>query len=114
MSNYSMNYDAATGHYTTTEYTPIAVPTPEEIRLTMPNLTSRQFWMAAASIDIDKNVLVNLIKAVYPEGVDRKMMIAELETSSFERNNVTVVELMELMEITPEQADDLWMWATGI
>jgi len=90
------------------------VYTIEEIRARMPNLTARQFWMAAANIDIDKDVIIAAIKADVPDGVDRKMMIAELESGSFERTNDTIVEVMDLMEIPAYQADDLWIWAAQL
>ena len=90
------------------------VLTPDEIRANMPALTSRQFWMAAANIDIDKDVLVSTIKAAMPDSIDRKMMIAELEASKFERMNPTVIDLMALLEIPAEQVDALWTWASGL
>ena len=90
------------------------VLTPEEIRAQMPALTSRQFWMATANIDIDKDVIVSTIKAAMPDSVDRKMMIAELEASKFERTNPTVIDLMELLDIPAEQVDALWVWAATL
>lgn len=88
---------------------PYTVPvlTPEEIRSGMPSLTSRQFWMAAANIDIDKDVIIAAIKAEVPDGVDRKMMIAELESGSFERLNPTIIDVMNLMDIPAYQVDSL-------
>lgn len=80
----------------------------------MPSLTSRQFRMAAAIIDIDKDVIVAAIKAEVPDGVDRKIMIAELEGGSLERTNITIVEVMELMDIPAYQVDSLWIWAAGL
>lgn len=94
-------------------YVPV-IKTPEQLREEMPALTSRQFWMAAANIDIDKDVLLIAIKADMPDSIDRKMMIAELESSSFERTNPTVTDLMALMAIPPEQVDDLWVWAAKL
>lgn len=90
------------------------VYTIEEIRARMPDLTARQFWMAAANIDIDKDVIIAAIKADVPDGVDRKMMIAELESGSFERTNVSIVEVMDLMDIPAYQVDDLWIWAAQL
>ncbi|AYD01747.1 hypothetical protein [Neorhizobium sp. NCHU2750] len=90
------------------------VYTPEQRRSMMPALSARQFWMAAANIDIDKDVIIDAIKAEMPDSVDRKMMIAELESGSFERLNPTIIDVMQLMEIPAEQVDDLWVWATGI
>ncbi|AYD00909.1 hypothetical protein [Neorhizobium sp. NCHU2750] len=90
------------------------VYTDEERRAMMPALSARQFWMAAANIDIDKDVIVSAIKANMADGVDRKMMIAELESGSFERTNPTIIDVMELMSIPAAQVDDLWIWAAGI
>lgn len=90
------------------------VLSPEEIRAQMPALTSRQFWMAAANIDIDKDVIITAIKSSMPDSTDRKMMIAELEASSFERTNPTVIDLMALLEIPAEQVDALWIWAAQL
>jgi hypothetical protein len=55
------------------------IPTAEETRAKMPDLTARQFWMAAANIDIDKDVIIAKIKSALMDSIDRKMMIAELE-----------------------------------
>lgn len=101
------------GEYTAIPYIEV-VPTIEEIRESMPKLTSRQFWMAAANIDVDKDLLVTSIKTAMPDSIDRKMKIAELEASTFERLNPTVIELMELMGIPAEQVDALWMWAADL
>ena len=89
------------------------VLTPEEIRAQMPALTSRQFWTAAANIEIDKDVIVSTIKAAMPDSVDRKM-IAELEASTFERPNPTVAEVMALLDIPAEQVDALWICASQL
>ncbi|WP_313199913.1 hypothetical protein [Rhizobium sp.] len=90
------------------------VYTADELRARMPNLTARQFWMTAANINIDKDVLLAAIKAEMEDSIDRKMMIAELESSTFERLNPTVIDLMVLMDIPAEQVDDLWVWASGL
>ena len=99
--------------HTIADYVP-PVYTIEEIRAMMPDLTARQFWMAAAMINIDKDVIIAAIKADVPDGVDRKMMIAELESGSFERTNITIVEVMGLMNIPAYQVDDLWLWAAQL
>ncbi len=101
------------GEYTIADYV-APVHSVEETRAMMPSLTSRQFWMAAANIDIDKDVIVTAIKAEVPDGVDRKMMIAELESGSFERLNPTIIDVMDLMDIPAYQVDDLWIWAAGL
>lgn len=99
------------GSYTIEPYVDV-VKTPDMIRSEMPALTSRQFWMAAANIDVDKDVIVAAIKANLVDSVDRKMTIAELEASTFERLNPSVTEIMSMLEIPAEQVDDLWVWAS--
>lgn len=54
------------------------------------------------------------LKAAMPDSVDRKMMIAELEASKFERINPIVAEVMALLDILAEQVDALWIWATQL
>lgn len=95
-------------------YTPPAPLTPEQIRAQMPNLTARQFWMAAANINIDKDVIIATVKANMEDSVERKIVLAELETSTFVRASETIAEIMAMLEIPDEQVDDLWSWAAGI
>lgn len=101
------------GSYTILPYS-VPVITDDEKRAAMPDLSARQFWMAAASIDIDKDSIITTIKANMADGVDRKMMIAELESSSFERVSPTIVDVMGMMNIPADQVDDLWTWAAGL
>ncbi|MBD8663140.1 hypothetical protein IFT59_07720 [Rhizobium sp. CFBP 8752] len=101
------------GSYTIEPYVDV-VKTPDMIRAEMPALTSRQFWMAAANIDVDKDVIVAAIKANVPDLIDRKMTIAELEAGTFDRLNPSVTEIMAMLEIPAEQVDALWMWAAKL
>ena len=101
------------GTYSVTPYVE-PVYSIDEQRAMMPRLTSRQFWMAAANIDVDKDLLVTTIKTAMPDSIDRKMKIAELEASTFERLNPTVIDLMELMGIPADQVDALWIWAASL
>lgn len=49
-----------------------------------------------------------------PDSIDRKMMVAELEASTFEGTNPNVAEVIPLMEITAEQVDGLWTWTAAL
>lgn len=97
-----------------TPYVPPAPLTPEQVRAQMPNLTARQFWMAAANIDIDKDVIIATVKANMEDSVERKIVLAELETSTFVRISETITEIMAMLEIPDEQVDSLWVWAAGL
>jgi hypothetical protein len=70
--------------------------------------------VAAANIDIVRNVIVSRINASMPDYIVRKTMIAELEALMFERTNPTVTEVMALPEIPAEQVDALWTWTAGL
>jgi len=48
------------------------------------------------------------------DSIDRKMTIAELESSSFERLNTSVIDIMAMLEIPAEQVDALWIWASKL
>ena len=100
--------------------TAIALPfvapvyTVEELRAQMPSLTARQFWMAAANIDIDKDVIIETVKANMEDSIDRKIVLAELETSTFVRSSETIADIMAMLNIPAEQVDSLWTWAAGL
>lgn len=96
------------------EIAPYQTPDIEQVRLDYPALTARQFWMAAANIDVDKDVILTAIKANMPDSVERKMTIAELESGLFDRLNDTVIDIMAMLDIPAEQVDALWIWASKL
>lgn len=91
------------------------VRTDEEKRAQMPSLTSRQFWMAAASINLSKTDIVAKVEAGMEDSVDRKVLIAEItESTTFIRTNPSVTDVMAFVGIPDDQLDTLWTWATGL
>lgn len=92
---------------------PFVPPTIEHIRYNMPPLTSRQFWVAAASIGVTKDSIIALIDAseefTLPEKEGLKIEVRE--TTNFYRLNDLVTDLSFLMGVPAEQLDMLWMWA---
>lgn len=96
------------------EIAPYQTPDIEQVRQDYPALTARQFWMAAANIDVDKDVILTAIKNNMADSVERKMTIAELESGSFDRLNDTVIDIMAMLDIPAEQVDNLWLWAARL
>ncbi|WP_036567660.1 hypothetical protein [Brucella rhizosphaerae] len=87
------------------EYTPpIPDPlTPEELRAQMPPLSRRQFWLGANSLGVSKSDVL--------AATDDPIILIEIEeTTEFHRTYESVVMLSEVLGITPEQLDDVWMW----
>lgn len=94
---------------------PYVPPTIEEQRAQMPLLTSRQFWMAAASINLSKDDIVATVKAGMEDDLNRKVLLAEItEASTFERLNPSVLTVTALVDIPDNQLDTLWTWAAGL
>lgn len=87
------------------EYTP---PTPDplppdQLRALMPPLSRRQFWLGANSLGMSK---ADVLAAT-----DDPIIIIEIEeTTEFHRTYESVVMLSEVLGITPDQLDDVWMW----
>lgn len=80
-----------------------------------PVLTSRQFWLAAASINIDENEIIAAINSSDSDSIERKLLIVEVQKSTtFQRDSDTVIRITELMEIPSNQVDDLWNWAATL
>jgi len=77
--------------------------TPDELRAQMPPLTRRQFWLGADSLGLSK-------ADVLAAAADQQVRIEIEETTEFHRTYESVVMLSEVLGITPEQLDDVWMW----
>jgi len=87
---------------------PPALLRPEFARI--PKLIARQSWMAAANINIDKDVIIATVKA----SVEQRFLLAELETRTFIRGSETVPEIMAMLKIPDEQVDGLWTSAEAL
>lgn len=89
-------------------YTPPPELTPEELRELMPELSSRQFWLAAYSVGVTKDDVIALCDG------EQTLLIVVKESSVFVRSNPDIILLSEMMNITPEELDSLWLWAAGV
>lgn len=80
----------------------------EQERLaSFPNLSSRQFWLAANEINITKDDVISAC------GEDEELVIIVKETTNFVRSDSVIDELAEILNIPVSQLDDLWLWAAG-
>ena len=80
---------------------------------TYPTLTSRQFWLAAFSIGITKQSLIDAINQ--SNETDKEWLIIELsESTSFERTNPAIEVFSSLVGVPDEQLDTLWNWAANL
>lgn len=95
------------------------VPQPVE-PLVFPDLPARQFWLAALSVGITEDSLVEAISdpsssSYIPDPVARQEAIIDIrKATSFSRSYPTLNQLATAQGIPAEQLDALWMWATTI
>lgn len=85
----------------------IVPPTPEELREQMPPLSRRQFWLGAHSLGVAKADVM-----AYAAN-DPALLIEVEESTEFHRTYESVVMLAPMLGITPEQLDDIWLWAAA-
>lgn len=82
---------------------PVQTYAPEELRAQMPPLSRRQFWLGANSLGMSKSDVL--------AATDDPIILIEIEEATeFHRTYESVVMLPEVLGITPEQLDDVWMW----
>ncbi len=79
-----------------------------------PILTPRQFWLAAASINISKDQILARIDQLEDQTEAQAFRIELTETVNFERTDPAVDQLAALMGLPAEQLDSLWLWAAGL
>lgn len=96
------------------EFQPYVPPTDEQLRAAMPPITPRQFWIAAASIGILKQDVLDIVAAIVDAEDRLRTEIEVLEATMYERTNPYLEDLANAMEITPEQMDTLWIWASDL
>lgn len=85
-----------------------------DVEASFPDLTARQFWLAAIELGISKSSLSSLVSQNY-EGRERDLLLVEIEEAgSFKRDYPLVSELAEISGISESQLDDLWLWASKI
>ncbi|MEJ5084952.1 hypothetical protein [Brucella pseudogrignonensis] len=101
-------------------YAPEPELTGEEARALMPDLPARQFWLAALSVGITEDSLVEAISdpsssSYLPDPVARQEAIIDIrKATSFSRSYPTLNKLATAQGIPAEQLDALWIWATSI
>jgi len=102
------------GNYEIAPYVPPPEPTIEEIRAAMPHITPRQFWIAASSIGVSKQDVLDVVATMTDEAEKIRMQIEILEATVYERTNPYIDDLSGVLGITGEQLDALWMWASAV
>lgn len=94
--------------YTAVEAPPPPEPTPEEIRAGMPPLSRRQILLALDSIGISEADVDALLAG------DTVGMIEWKNAGSYHRLHPLIVDLSNDFELSAEQVDTLWMWASEL
>lgn len=86
---------------------------PDFLKPKLPDLTSRQFWLAALEIGITKKTLLDDVAKNY-EGAEAEYLSIEIrESSTFNRNHPLIEELAEINGLQSYQIDDLWLRAAS-
>ncbi|MBY5581864.1 class II glutamine amidotransferase [Rhizobium leguminosarum] len=106
--------DVTPGHlYLDGEIVPPPAPTADELRATFPELRPTTFWKAAREIGVYKADVIAQINAIEDLGDREDALIDIEECLGFLRLNPLVVSFTSTYNITPEQLDDLWLWAAN-
>jgi hypothetical protein len=106
--------DVTPGHlYQAGAIVPPPAPTADELRANFPELLPTRFWKAARAIGVYKADVITQINAI--EDLDqRALALIDLEEClGFQRLHPLVVSFTATYNITPEQLDDLWLWAAN-
>ena len=123
--NYDVEYgqklweDAKAGKYGPIfDYVAPPEPTPEELRAAMPELSSRQFWKAAAEVGVTEDLLVSAVSdpesaAYVADTADRLMAVLDIRKATRFYRTYPLLDTLALAQGIPaEQLDALWMWAS--
>lgn len=79
-----------------------------------PDLTSRQFWLAALEAGVTKAGLISNVNSAF-SGPDLEYYLIEIkESTSFSRSNPMVDILSAMNGFSPSQIDDLWRRSASI
>lgn len=90
-----------------TKFVPPPLPTPEEARANLPDLTPRQFLLAAYDIGVTEDMIAALI------GADEIARIEWKHATSIKRSHPLVALLSFKMDLPPEQVDAMWVYAAS-
>ncbi|MBY5849798.1 hypothetical protein HFN51_04400 [Rhizobium leguminosarum] len=106
--------DVTPGHlYQDGAIVPPPEPTPEELRAAFPPLKPTTFWRTAKEIGVRKADVIAQINTMEDLDAREDALIDIEECLSFLRLNPLVVSFTGTYNITPEQLDDLWLWAAN-
>jgi hypothetical protein len=89
-------------------------PTLEEQRKSFPRLTPRQLWLAAASINISKDMVLAQATLSMSASDAVTFRIELTEATTFERTHPAMDDMAALLNIPSEQLDVLWLWAASL
>ena len=85
----------------------------EEKRALMPSLTRRKFKLA-----LQENKLLDLVEttinSIENDTVKKRMQIEYAESIVFERISPAVIQMCELLGLTPAQVDFMWVQAQSL
>lgn len=85
----------------------------EEKRALMPSLTRRKFKLA-----LQENKLLDLVEttinSIENDTVKKRMQIEYAESIVFERTSPVVIQMCELLGLTPAQVDFMWVQAQSL
>lgn len=89
-------------------------PTPEEQRAAMPSLSAAKYRQGLLSVGHNPQEVTDAIAAL-PNGPEKDSIAIEWEyATSFERLQQFVIEVGELLGMTPEETDQMWMAAASL
>ncbi|MEJ6847560.1 hypothetical protein V3589_15230 [Sinorhizobium fredii] len=90
------------------------LPTPEELRETMPTLSAAQYRQGMLGAGHNPQEVTDAIAAM-PDGPEKESIAIEWEYATFyDRLDTFVVVVGDLLGMTPEETDDMWMAAATI
>lgn len=84
------------------------------IEVVYPDLSARQFWLAASRIGVTKGQVVSLVEAMTDQEAAADLLIEVNESSTFSRSSLTISDLSGLLNIASNEIDDLWLWAAQL
>lgn len=86
----------------------------ERVRAAIPELSARQFWLAAKQAGVTKADLLAKVRAIHSQE-DAELIELEIETTIyFKRDYPLVSELATAVGLSEVELDHLWTWAASI
>ncbi|MDW9786788.1 hypothetical protein GOB29_19610 [Sinorhizobium meliloti] len=90
-------------------YVPPSEPTPEEVRVAMPQLTARQFRLGLINNNLTPAQVTAVIEAM-PAGADKEIARIEWEyATTFNRTHPLIATVGAALGLSNEQIDAMWV-----